>query len=119
MKSQRICTLTMLLAVAFVVSPMLLCSQAIGQIRSEEDTTAEEDTTNEEDPNTNGGVIGNAAGVSINALEVLRSLSTSEATNGLDALRRSSDRARSPQHLDPAAPVRRKPRATPPVRIAT
>lgn len=99
MKPERLFTLTMLLVTAFVTSPILHSSRAMGQVRSEEDNPAAEDTTNEEDPNTNRGVIGNQAGVSINALNVLRSLSTSEATSDLDAMRRSSGKINARQRM--------------------
>ena len=95
MNSLRLFLLTMLLSVAIVSSPVLHCSCAFGQIRTDEDTSNEEEPTNQEDPNTNGGVIGNQAGVSINALDVLRSLSTSDSTNELDTLRRSSGKSKA------------------------
>ena len=102
MNSLRPFILTVLLTIALVGSPQLHCSCAFGQIvteedNSSEDTANEEGTINQQDPNTNRGVVGNQAGVSINALDVLRSLSTSDSTNDLDALRRTSGRARARQ----------------------
>lgn len=105
MRSLQLLTL-MFLSSAFVIFPVVHCPTAIGQIRSND----EGDEDEEEDPEDvdNGQVApGRGAGVSIDALNVLRTRASSSVTGDLDGLR-SSSAAKPSAKIRPQAP-RRKP----------
>lgn len=100
MRHLRPPTLLMLLTFAFFLSPLWHCPNVLAQITTE-DTTAVVDP-----PTTNGqSVIGNTAGVSINAFDAVRSLSSTFAGGELNSQRKPSAGARL--RACPRKPVRR------------
>ena len=78
----------MFIAVVFAASLGLQDAPVLGQVRTEEDNSSEQDTTT--DPNANSGIIGNRAGVSIQAVDMLERLAATSAASGLDVLGKKS-----------------------------
>ena len=103
MKTRRRCT-TLLIAMSIAISTSLFHTPALGQVVDSDAETNEDngganqngDDPNADDPNAEGdqGGAGLPAGVSINALDILRSRTTTSANGDLKAKRRSSARTR-------------------------
>ena len=96
-------TLRLLCAVT-VIGGAVETTNSYGQVLSEESSTTEDDpdNANQDTPPNGRAVIGNRAGVSIQATGVLKKLTSQAGTTDLANLRRSSGRFTARQPGDPS-----------------
>lgn len=92
MRIVRAAMLVMLSGVLFLVPSAAQTGLVVGQVQNEEESSNEQDSNQGDNNSSNGARVinGNTAGVSIDAREIVRTLTSTASSSDLTALRRSS-----------------------------